>query len=233
MDISTLRCTLHICAGLPPFHPAHPLYINDRYINLYDRIFEPNEIVRLDCIVERHLADGDQQTTISISNTGCDGLTVSGALPMENEADYDMNMAYAGNTAANVSLRCPARLELQTWSPNEPGWVQGTYASIDGAPLVNSAWIAYTIEDGQPHSFDFVCNYTTRNPSGAMTQVVYSTSISTISETTTSTETETQWYTSTESIISTEATTERTTETVLETVTESTTEFLTTTELWH
>ena len=107
----------------------------------------------------------------------------------------DVNMAYAGNTVANMSLPTGLSLRLQTWSRNEPGWVDGTYSSFDEGDLENSAWIEYQIEDGEPHSVHFMCNYTTRRPSGAMTQVVYSTSTTTTSETTTSTETETQTIT--------------------------------------
>ena len=120
-------------------------------------------------------------------------------------------------------------MKLQTWSRNEPGWVEGTYSSVDGGDLVNSAWIEYQIEDGEPHSFHFTCNYTTRSPSGAMTQVVYSTSTTTTSETTTSTETETQSITWLESYTITETSTS--TEWAISTTTETTTEFSTTTEL--
>lgn len=51
----------------------------------------------------------------------------------------DVNMAYAGNTVANVSLPVGVYLDLQTWSRNEPGWVDGTYSSFDGGDLEKSA----------------------------------------------------------------------------------------------
>jgi hypothetical protein len=193
----------------PPQHPTHPLYINDKYVSIDGLTFAENEIIDVYCTWERHGVYTDQQSIISISNTGCDGVSFSGVLLNDGN---DVSMAYAGNTAAKVSIRYPARLELQTWSRNEPGWVQGTYSSVDGASLVNSAYIVYTIEDEQPHSFEFVCNFTTRSPSGAMTQVVYSTSLLTTTETTTATD-----------FIST-------TETATETSTETTTKFSTTAE---
>ena len=51
----------------------------------------------------------------------------------------DVNMAYDGNTAANVSLPVGVYLDLQTWSRKEPGWVEGTYSSFDEGDLQNSA----------------------------------------------------------------------------------------------
>jgi hypothetical protein len=216
-----------------PFHSTHPRYINDRYMSFDGHIFQPMDIITLNCLWENYRVPEEQPTSIwSISNTGCDGVTVSGSgLMMSGSELYytiDVNMAYAGNTVANVSLPIGVYLKLQTWSRNEPGWVEGTYSSIDGGDLINSAWIEDQVEDGQPHSLHFMCNYT-RSPSGPMTQVVYSTTTTTTSEITTSTETETQTITWPESYTITETTT--TTDWSITTTTETTTEFSTTTEL--
>lgn len=114
---------------------------------------------------------------ITIADTGCDGLTRS-IYWTGNDNQAQISMAYAANTIANLPLPHPGPesaglRKLQTWSRNEPGWLDGTFLSIDGAALENLAWTEYTL-DGQPHSFEFVCNFTTQRPVGAMTQVVYS-----------------------------------------------------------
>lgn len=184
----------------PTFHSTHPRYVNDRFLSLDGFSFQPMDKITLNCPWETYRVPEEQPASIwSISNTGCDGVTMSGSgLVNSNFELYytvDVNMAYAGNTVANMSLPTGLSLRLQTWSRNEPGWVDGTYSSFDEGDLENSAWIEYQIEDGEPHSVHFMCNYTTRRPSGAMTQVVYSTSTTTTSETTTSTETETQTIT--------------------------------------
>jgi hypothetical protein len=170
------------------------------------------DIITLTCPWESYQKPEGQPNSIwSISNIGCGGVTISGsALVMSNFELYytvDVNMAYAGNTVANVSLPIGAYLRLQTWSRNEPGWVEGTYSSVDGGDLMNSAWIEDNIDDGEPHSIHFMCNYT-RSLSGPTTQVVYSTTTTTTSETTTSTETETQTITWPESYTITETTNE-------------------------
>jgi hypothetical protein len=218
----------------PTFHSTHPRYINDRYLSLDGYNFQPMDTITLNCPWESYRVPGEQSTSIwSISNTGCDGVTMSssGLVNSNFELYYtiDVSMAYAGNTVANVSLPVGVSLRLQTWSRNEPGWVDGTYTSFDEGDLENSAWIEHDIEDREPHSVHFMCNYTTRSPSGAMTQVVYSISTTTTSETTTSTETETQTITWPESYTITETTTE--TDLSTTTTTETTTEASTTTEL--
>ena len=195
-----------------PFHPTHPRYINDRYLSLDGRIFQPMDMITLTCPWESYQKPEGQPNSIwSISNTGCDGVTISGsALVMSNFELYstvDINMAYAGNTVANVSLPIGAYLRLQTWSRSEPGWIEGTYYSVDGGDLMISAWIEDHIDDGEPHSIHFMCNYT-RSLSGPATRVVYSTTTTTTSETTTSTETETQTITWPESYTITETTNE-------------------------
>lgn len=110
-----------------PFHPTHSLYINDRYLSLDGRIFQPMDMITLNCPWEYYRAPEELPTSIwSISNTGCDGVTMFGsALVMVNFELYstvDVNIAYAGNTVANVSLPIGSYLKLQTWSRNEPGW---------------------------------------------------------------------------------------------------------------
>jgi hypothetical protein len=217
-----------------PFHPTHPRYINDRFLSLDIYTFQPMDMITLNCPWENNPGSETQPSSIwSISNTGCDGVTMSGSgllmLNFELYSTIDVSMAYAGNTVANVSLPVGVYLDLQTWSRNEPGWVDGTYSSFDGGDLENSAWTEYHIEDGEPHSVHFMCNYTTRSPSGAMTQVVYSTSTTTTSEITTSTETETQTITWPESYTITETVTS--TDWSITTTTETTTEFSPTTEL--
>lgn len=102
-----------------PFHPTHPRYINDRYLSLDGRIFQPMDMVTLNCPWEYYRAPEEQPTSVwSISNTGCDGVTMFGsALVMVNFELYstvDVNMAYAGNTVANVSLPIGSYLKLQT-----------------------------------------------------------------------------------------------------------------------
>jgi hypothetical protein len=215
-----------------PFHPTHPRFLNDKSMPFDSYTFQPMDTITLDCRSESYnVPEGSQTSIWSISNTGCDGLTItgSGVLLQNSELYYnfDVNMANAGNTVGNVSLLVQAELLLQTWSRNEPGWLEGTYYSFDGDDLVNSASLDYSVDE-QPHSLHFMCNYTTRSPSGALTQLVYSTTTTTTSETTTSTETETE----TQSITWLESytITETTTETDTSTTTETTTEFSTTTE---
>ena len=89
-----------------PFHSTHPRYINDRYISLDNFIFQPMDIITLNCPWESYRESEEQPTNLwSISNTGCDGVTVSGSrLSMINFELYstiDFNMAYSGNTVAN------------------------------------------------------------------------------------------------------------------------------------
>lgn len=173
-----------------PQYPTHPRYISEKEVGIGDRAFEANDILRMEC-----LADGFDEScfkdaptaNISISNTGCDGLT--GRISWSGSNFYEeTSMAYAANTAVSLLLSQPGQdssyfLQLQTWSRNEPGWLDGTFLSIDGAPLENVAWTEYSL-DGQPHTFEFVCNFTARRPVDAMTQVIFSTITTTAAATT-------------------------------------------------
>lgn len=109
-----------------PFHPTHPRYINDKFLSLDGRIFQPMDMITLDSPWETYRVPDEQPASVlSISNTGCDGITMSGSglfmLNFELYFTADFNMAYAGNTVANVSLPIGAYLKLQTWSRDEPG----------------------------------------------------------------------------------------------------------------
>ena len=90
-----------------PFHPTHPRYINDKYMYLDGHIFQPMDVVTLNCLWETsQVPEAGSSSIWSISNAGCDGVTMSGSgLFVSNFELYytvDVDRAYSGNTAANM-----------------------------------------------------------------------------------------------------------------------------------
>lgn len=64
----------------PTFHSTHPRYVNDRFLSLDGFSFQPMDKITLNCPWETYRVPEEQPASIwSISNTGCDGVTMSGS----------------------------------------------------------------------------------------------------------------------------------------------------------
>lgn len=118
-----LGCATGILWKRDAYHPTHPHRLNDKDMAFSDLNLVANDVVYLDYIWERHRDSHDQQASVSIASSGCGAVTLSGVLRTASDGEFSLNMAFAGNTANNVSLPYPSLLLLQPWSQENPtGW---------------------------------------------------------------------------------------------------------------